>query len=890
MTEIHRLTAALADRYRLERPLGQGGMATVYLAHDVRHDRAVAVKVLRPELAAVIGGERFITEIRTTANLQHPHILPLFDSGEADGFLYYVMPYVPGESLRQRLDRERQLPVEEALRIASDVAGALDYAHRNGVIHRDIKPENILLQEGRPVVADFGIALALSAAGGGRMTETGLSLGTPHYMSPEQASADRDLTPRSDIYSLACVLYEMLAGDPPHTGPTSQAILMRILTDDPRPVTDLRRAVPAHVAAALDRALEKLPADRFESASAFDRALDDPSFRYERRTDLHVTGGTRAIAAPAGMRAWLRDPRSIAALVALAAVIGIATQLMRSPAGPAPFPVRMNLDAGNVASEGRISLDISPDGRTIVMAATVDGEQRLWIRSAEDTGFRPMPQTEDGQFPAFSPDGQWIVYSRGALYRVSVAGGPPLTVLDSVMAAMPHWGDDGTIVFTTPFEVLRLHASGAIDTLLDQSAASPRLLPDGSGVLFTGSPASVRLLDLATDSVRTLIAEGVDARYVETGHLLYGHPRGGLFGVPFDLRRHEVTGQPVRVLDEVSMLQGDEIRYAISRTGTLVYGMGRVSGASGDPRLLVVHLSGTVDTLPLAPRAFQNLRWSPDGRAVAYTVEEGGRSDVFVYDVEVGTTPRRLTSEGDNTEPVWSPDGTRIAFASTRDGTDGADLFVKSLDDAPAVRLLVLPGDQTPEDWPEPGRLVFREDLPGDGATPSMSFWLVQPDSGAVPRAYLQSEEFVFRISVAPRGGLAAYEAIGQRTNTIYVRTFPEPGRQTQVSDGWINSPRWSPDGNTLYYWKYADVPIDTLYAARVAREPVFRVLSREVVHAGERLNAWSWDLHPDGDRFIVPQREAPRTATGTDSAAPERFFVVVNWFEEMRAKLGAGR
>ncbi len=198
-THLDRLKSALADRYVIERELGAGGMATVYLAHDVRHDRKVAVKVLKPELAAMIGGERFLTEIKTTANLQHPHILPLFDSGSAESFLYYVMPYIEGESLRGRLNRERQLGVEESLRITRDVADALDYAHRQGVIHRDIKPENILLHDGRPVVADFGIALAISAAGGGRMTETGLSLGTPHYMSPEQATADRDLSPRSDI-------------------------------------------------------------------------------------------------------------------------------------------------------------------------------------------------------------------------------------------------------------------------------------------------------------------------------------------------------------------------------------------------------------------------------------------------------------------------------------------------------------------------------------------------------------------------------------------------------------------------------------------------------------------------------------------------------------------
>ena len=216
---LSRLSAALADKYRIERELGAGGMATVYLAQDLKHDRKVALKVLRPELAAVIGAERFLSEIKTTANLQHPHILPLFDSGEADSFLFYVMPYVEGETVRDRISREKQLPVADAVRITTEVAAALDYAHRHGVIHRDIKPENILLHDGSALVADFGIALAASKAGGTRMTETGMSLGTPHYMSPEQAMGEREITARTDVYALGCVAYEMLMGEPPFTGP-----------------------------------------------------------------------------------------------------------------------------------------------------------------------------------------------------------------------------------------------------------------------------------------------------------------------------------------------------------------------------------------------------------------------------------------------------------------------------------------------------------------------------------------------------------------------------------------------------------------------------------------------------------------------------------------------
>jgi len=266
------LAAALRDRYRLEPELGQGGMATVYLAHDRKHDRDVALKVLRPELAAVLGAERFLREIQLTAKLQHPHILPLLDSGEAAGLFFYVMPYVEGESLRDRLERDKQLPIEEALRLTTEVAEALDYAHQQGVIHRDIKPENILLSRGHALVADFGIALAVTQAGGGRLTETGLSLGTPAYMSPEQAMAETDLDARTDQYSLACVLYEMLAGEPPYTGPTAQAIIAKRL-NEPLPHLSTIREVPAHVGLAVTRALAKTRVDRFPTVAEFSKAL-----------------------------------------------------------------------------------------------------------------------------------------------------------------------------------------------------------------------------------------------------------------------------------------------------------------------------------------------------------------------------------------------------------------------------------------------------------------------------------------------------------------------------------------------------------------------------------------------------------------------------------------
>ncbi len=336
---VTRLNAALEGRYRIERALGEGGMARVFLAEDVRHDRKVAVKVLKPELAAIVGADRFLAEIRTTANLQHPHILPLFDSGEADGFLFYVMPYIQGETLRDRLDREHQLPVDEAVRIATDVAGALQSAHDRGVIHRDIKPANILLSEGRALVADFGIALAVGASGGGRLTETGLSLGTPHYMSPEQATGDQNPGPATDLYALGCVLYEMLVGEPPFTGSTPQAVLGKIVTAQVSSARSARGSVPPNVDNVIARALAKVPADRFRSGAELARGLSDPGF------------GSDASAPTATRLSWW-DSRSIGASLLLAAVLalgGIFVGRMARSAGEQPAGQAPELDGASVA-------------------------------------------------------------------------------------------------------------------------------------------------------------------------------------------------------------------------------------------------------------------------------------------------------------------------------------------------------------------------------------------------------------------------------------------------------------------------------------------------------------------------------------------------------------
>jgi TolB-like protein/Flp pilus assembly protein TadD len=325
---MERLAAALADRYRIERELGAGGMATVYLARDLKHDRQVAIKVLKPGLAIELGPERFLREISTTANLHHPHILPLYESGEADGFLFYVMPFIGGESLRNRLDREKQLPIDDALQITREVADALSYAHASGVIHRDIKPENILLESGHAVVADFGIARAVRAAGTQRITASGISVGTPTYMSPEQAAGERDLDGRSDLYALACVLYEMLAGQPPFTGPTAEALVRQHMVVNAPPVTNFRPAVPAAVTGALQRALAKAPADRFNSVAQFAEALSV-------RTSTGVPTPPASAATVPARRSWRRVAVfGIGTVVVAAAAVAVGLRLRPGASGP----------------------------------------------------------------------------------------------------------------------------------------------------------------------------------------------------------------------------------------------------------------------------------------------------------------------------------------------------------------------------------------------------------------------------------------------------------------------------------------------------------------------------------------------------------------------------
>jgi serine/threonine-protein kinase len=900
MSAVERLNAALSGRYRIERELGAGGMATVYLAEDLKHDRKVAVKVLKPELAAVVGADRFLTEIRTTANLQHPHILALFDSGEADGFLYYVMPYVEGETLRDRLDRERQLGVEESVRIARDVVDALDYAHRKGVIHRDIKPANILLHDGRPVVADFGIALAVSAAGGGRLTETGMSLGTPHYMSPEQASADRDLSARSDVYSLGCVLYEMLAGQPPHTGPSAQRILVSILTEEPKSVTELRHTVPANVAAAVAKSIEKLPADRFETAQRFREALEDESFSY-RTSAQPIAVSHQPAVGPAAVRPWLADHRSVAALALAVGMTAVAvSDRLGSPSEPAP-PTRSVLSLGAIDLGPEDDVLVSRDGSRFAVAGAIDGsdERALFWRRAADEDFRLLPGTEGaGDGAAFSPDGDRLVYVAGELLQddglltVSVLGGAPTLLVPPGLGNPrdPSWGDDGTIVFVSDAGLHLVPETGGEPLLFGAPGlATPSVLPGGEGVIAGREGGGIMLLDPDSDSMQELLPGGFDPKYVETGHIVYVDESGGLWALAFDVGRSEVIGGPVPILSGLSIYrrgpQRVYSRLSASRNGTLVYAAGRGTvdtGVDVPLQLVVIDLEGNEETLPLPPRGIDQAGWSPDGRSIVYTSGTEGILQIFTYDTEIRSAPRQLTYEGLNFNPVYSPDGTRVAFSSQREGTDEADLFVKELNSGlPPRSIITLPASQFMSNWASDSLIVFE-----NGTVQRRDFWTVDLSDPQNPVAeeYLRSESLLWSVVVSPDGTLAAYSSDESGQREIYVRSFPVAGGPTIVSQGGGTTPYWSPSGDTLFY---GEGPGRRVMAAHMAQDPVPVVLSRDEVLPAFPSSIRPFQgsaLHPDGDRFIVarPTTIAERGATGV-----ERILVVTNWFAELCERTG---
>ena len=824
-----RLTAALADRYRLERELGQGGMATVYLAEDLKHHRRVAVKVLRPELAAVLGAERFLREIETTAQLNHPHILPLYDSGEAGGFLYYVMPYVEGESLRDRLDREKQLPLEDALSIAREVADALSFAHARGIVHRDIKPENILLASRHAVVADFGIAKALTEAGATRLTATGMSIGTPVYMSPEQASGESDLDGRSDLYSLACVLYEMLAGQPPFTGTTAANVVHQHMTAEARPISQLRPAVPPAIVDVLVRSLAKNPADRFSPAAQFAAAL--------------ATSAGPVTPARSGPSRAVIGIGVAGVLVAIATIVLLVRRPVNAPAVTIGRTIQVTREPGL-----EVDPALSPDGSSIAYASGPTDAMQLYVRQV--SGGRPVALTNDTtdnfRWPRWSPDGSQIAYqSNDGIYvvpalggsarrvtrldpaalRLSIAWGAPITGFD--------WSPDGSRIAWTlgydrqEFTVTTLSSGDSLRLTAPSGAFSPAWSPDGHsiavsagnasfvfGTAYFGNSASsaiwlVHLDGTKPTRVTTDSSLNVAAQWSPDGRELYWisdrdgsrdvySQRISAKGAPEGAPRRITTGTDAQGLS--LSRRGGRLAYSRLNTWSGIWSI-------PIPRHGPVSIRGAT-RITTGNEVTEDVDVSPDGRWLVFDSDRGGNPDLYVMPATGGEARQITTDPAGDFSGDWSPDGRRIVFHSLRGGN--RNIYTVDADGTNLHKRTSGPGERLDPDWSPDGKTIVFEMV---GPEPGRHGLMMLPLADSSRQELIPVETGDYAHWSPDSRSIVYHNPDGLRLRRV------DSGAETLiVSNAEIGAEAfyaaWSPDGAKLYYmarlpkrWSIASVP-----------------------------------------------------------------------------------
>jgi serine/threonine-protein kinase len=823
-------------------------MATVYLAEDLKHHRKVALKVLRPELSAVLGAERFLKEIHLTASLQHPHLLPLFDSGEAEGLLFYVMPFVEGESLRERLAREKQLGVEEAVRLVTQVAGALDYAHRRGVLHRDIKPENILLEEGQALIADFGIALALRRAGGNRLTETGLSLGTPQYMSPEQATGDRELDARSDIYSLACVLYELLAGEPPHTGPTIQAVVAKVLTATVTPIGKLRPTVPVHVAAALDVALAKLPADRFATAAQFADALTRPGAAAPL-----VASRTVDIRPPMLRRAL---PWAVAVVsLAVAIGLGLSRSAPKVETGGRVMTTIEPPEGYEFADE--FSLALSPDGRQLAFVALgPDGQRSLWLRPLDTLGARRLPGTEGAQSAFWSPDGRQLgFFARDTLSRLQLASSAVSTLCPAPRSLGGAWSRDGTIVFAALGGLFRTTPRGGCALALSDSGFRPDVfqrplfLDDGAEVVFSLlGQNQLRAFNLRTGT-EALLGRGYSPIRADRGLLVFG----GL-AANYLLFAQRVGGSPPR-------LRGEPFPLPVSVAG----GSGNLSAtAGGRGRLVYLEMMGD-----RAPRQVDrggatgdslNLLEGTWTHRVAHRrpllASGGDVVGLWLSDLRRNLSTRLDTGTG--VYPVFSPDDRRLAYWSWG---PGRPCTVRVYDLERGTDSLLLRSCRIPLDWSPHGEALLLGPTPSWVADSTGRVGIVALDlSDGSVRAAENFPPSATDARYSPDGRWIAYESAESGTPEIYVTSASGRAPAVRVSAAGGSNPRWRGDSRELFFLG----PLNTMFAASVAPGPSLRIGTPRLLFRFDG-RPFQVEVTPDGRQFLISPRWVSRNAVVLD-------------------------
>jgi serine/threonine protein kinase/Tol biopolymer transport system component len=796
------LSGTFAGRYTIERELGSGATATVYLARDTQRGIAVAVKLLRPELAESVGAERFLREIRLNEKLHHPHIVPVLDSGEHAGRLYFVLPQMEDGSLRQLLQREKQLPIETAIAITRTIAEALDYAHKQNLIHRDVKPENILFTSGQACLADFGIARAVERALDQSTTESGMVRGTPAYMSPEQASGSRQYDGRSDQYSLACVLYEMLAGVPAFIGPTPEAVIAQRFQHPPRELRVYRPSVPPSIEAAITKALAIAPADRFASAAEFGVALQTTaaSLVEPRVSGPSVTLTRSRMLAFAG-----------AALVFTVAAVAVGSSLastFRNRDAVVNFVVPPPTGA-QFADNLRDVSAVSPDGRHIIIAGTdSSGVRHLWRRPLSERTATPISGTERGSKAFWSPDGSSIGFFRDrSLTIVGVAGGLPKQLpLSAGDSRGGSWADNGTILYAPGTQ------SGIFGVSLEDTTSRqltrrrpergeighmwPHALPGGRAFLYFVASAidSVRGIYLGSIdspmSGRRIVGSSASGVYSD-GHLLYVYG-GALVAQRFDVSSALLTGERRLIADSVATSYEYYGAFSASRGGTLVYAAGRSRDIS---RLTWMDTTGRVTGTASSQGYLRNPALSADGRYLAYETYRETDSDIRYVNLSTGASNVIPDDGAQALDPVWSPDGSALAYIVERPGE--WNVYRKFINRPDPPELIVRSSRYTVlTDWSSSHGLVSVE-RSEDGRADVVSRRLASPDRPVI-LAGGPGSQLAGRVS--PDGRLLTYVALESGQPQVYVQSLTRTRQRCQLSVSGGYQPTWGPKAGELYF------------------------------------------------------------------------------------------
>ena len=887
---LRQLRAALGDRYLLGDRIAQGGMAAVYRADDLRHGRIVAIKVLAVPITAAgrsdgVMQQRFLDEIRVTARLQHANVMPLFDSGAAAGQLYYVMPFVDGETLRAYMRRSGPLPVEEALQLTRGIGAALEHAHAAGIVHRDLKPENILLRDGQPLVCDFGIALATHALDLTRLTQPGVVIGTPQYMSPEQASGAPVIDARTDVYALGVILYEMLVGDPPHVASSWQGVLAKVLAERPTSVQLLRDTVPAWLSQAIDRALSKLPADRYASVSGFIAALDAaPDVAQQASHDTAAAEPMRS-AAPRRRMAFV--------LAVLVVAVGAVALLRRGsatapqePPGTARFVVTPIADA----AVGRAPT-ITPDGSALVYAGSAASGRRIFVRRIDRLDATPLPGTGGALSTWVSPNGRRVAFTTvdDKISVVDIDGGNRRNLAGVFRYGDATWVNDSVLAFFgfgDPGLSWVKASGGATHPLTERDSLRrdvvhllPMALGDGRSMVFlvtrghvgpglqAGELSLVRL-DVRASTAARYTPLGVEASqpfaFVD-GWLLYVAPDARrLMAVQLDVDAGVLRGEPITVLEQDG---GGIERVQLARNGTLVYSR----------RVLPRNTPVLVDTNGIATPiiaglsgGFMNPRVSPDGRRIVVQRESAPGSDAWVHDIVTGTQTR-LTRSGAVLGPAWTPDGAHVVYVSASDGQNALWTMAANGSGA-ATRIVAASGAFAAAPTRRGDVLLFQRRTGG-----VWSIWQAPTTAGMAPTPIVGGSFDAFMPSLSPDGRWLAYASNESGRYEVYARAFPGPGVATQVSTDGGTEPLWAPDGRRIFFRSDRRMQAASITLGVTPVITQRRVLFVDLFDGDMPMPHRNYDIMPDGRRFVM--------IAAADDMAPET-IVVLDWLTELRTRL----